>query len=236
MAKSKVETNGGLSKKESSALVAMDVDSWGDSSLTTDDLVVPRVLAMNHMSDLVKQKKADFGEFRDSLEGSLLGSLEKPMLFVPFHLEKVWFEYEIVKGKRQYSSQFAVTAANEKLAWRDEEAGVERDKVYNFYVLLPDQVAAGSSFPYLLSFRRTSMKAGQQLATIMYARNKRAGLPPAATVFSLGGRVVSGDGGEYIVLGVQTERKSSEDELGEAFSWFETVKQGQAKVHEGDDA
>src|SRR3954471_23034774 len=66
----------------------VNMDDWGMPKLTAQDVVLPKILAMQGMSKLVTDGVAVMGEFRDSLNNVVLGDLKNPIEFIPFHLEK----------------------------------------------------------------------------------------------------------------------------------------------------
>ena len=65
--------------------VAHDLSAWGETEVTSKDIVIPKILCMQGLSDLVSDGKAKMGDFVDSLEGNILGDIDNPVAFVPFH-------------------------------------------------------------------------------------------------------------------------------------------------------
>jgi len=76
----------------------------------------------------------------------------------------------------------------------------------DFYLLVPAEVEAGTELPYVVTFKRTSLKAGKKLAMQMFVRNFQAGKVPAAIVHDLSGKSVQNDDGEYVVSDVTKKR------------------------------
>ena len=88
-----MQSSKSLSKvDETTKAVSTDVVSdWGnDVYLGANDIVIPKILPMQGLSQMVADGKAMMGEFRDSLSGEKLGSIAEPIPVVPFHVEKVW--------------------------------------------------------------------------------------------------------------------------------------------------
>ena len=49
------------------AVADENLGDWGASPLSAKDIIIPRMLVMQPMSDMVTAGEAAFGEFRDSL-------------------------------------------------------------------------------------------------------------------------------------------------------------------------
>jgi hypothetical protein len=225
-----------------------DIDWGAGSAITKKDIIIPRILLMQPMSPPVTDGKAVFGEWRESLNLDLLGTFEKGVDFVPFFMEKVFIEYKIVndgKGniEKTYLRSVPITPTNENLKYEDteivegtgEEIQIQRDRCMNFYVLLKSELELGTAFPYVLSFRRTSLRAGQKLTTQMYMKNTNAGLTPASMVCRLSSKKetsdINGKKVTYAVADVSPVERTDPKLIENAFHWLKMVKQGQAKVH-----
>jgi hypothetical protein len=215
---------------------------WGVQSLTARDIVIPKVLPMQAMSKKVTDGQAMLGEFRDSLTGDLVGMSEgfgkpaKPIEFIPFYMEKVWIVFEAKDGNPKnlkFAKTIAIDAQNENYPYEEVLNGVliKRDRTMNFYCLNP---ADPKSIPFILSFRRTSVKAGQKIATTMFMKNINAGKTPASMVMELTGTKTSNDKGTFVVMDVREKRPSTDAEVASAFNWVKTVRAGAAKVDNSD--
>jgi len=210
------------------------LDTWATPAVSSSDIVIPRLLAMQGLSEMVIDGKAKFGEFRESLSGKLLGSLEKPVEFIPFFLDKKWIvEVKKPGGKFEYSRIEKVTPLNEAHPFECDGLGDEKEKwtkVYEFYVLLPGEVELGASLPYILSFSRTSFRAGRKLLTQMYVTNRAAKKVPAAQVMSLVGKKTENDQGTFVVMDVKTSRAAKDEEVKAAYDWMKTIQSGASKA------
>lgn len=236
-----------LEEKKENALSAEigSMDAWGPANISAQDMVIPKILPLHYMSEKVKEKKGEYGEFRDTLSNKLFGDLNNSFEVIPFKLEKKWIEFDMVpqKGggsKREYKGTVPIIdnptqeGFNDDLPLRDEDGKVERDRVMDFYVLIPEEVANGGATPYVLSFRRTSLKAGKNLATQMFVRNAAANKIPPATVMSIGGIDTENDAGSFVVQTVEPSRPSTDEEMQQAFKWFKIIGQGNHKVDESE--
>jgi hypothetical protein len=227
-------------KKESALPAAASLEGWGENTqVTAQDLVIPKILPLQFMSEKVKNKEGEYGEFRDTVSNELFGDLKTPFEVIPFYMQKKWVEYDRIPQRgggfsKEFKQIVPIDANNDNLPLLDEEAQVERDRVMDFYVLIPKQVEGGEAFPYVLSFQRTSTKAGKTMATQMFVRNKMAGKNPAATVMSVSGATKENDKGEFVVQSVKPARAATQEEMEAAFTWLKTVSQGTTRVDESD--
>lgn len=232
-------------KKEAGALTAAtDLSEWGGGQVvTSNDIIIPKILPMNFMSDKVKNGEAAYGELRDTLSNTKFGDLQTTFEFIPFYMEKKWFEFSIVTNragakKREFSKVVPVQDNPAKPGYNDDlpyaEENLERDRVMDFYVLIPSEIKAGTSMPYVLSFRRTSIKAGKKLATQIFLANARAGKVPAAVAMSLSAKSVQNAEGEYVVMDVTPARESKSEEITECLKWLKLIRAGATKVDESD--
>lgn len=217
--------------KTETEVVTADLGAWGAPQVSSKDIVIPRILCMQPISELVVNDKAKAGDFIDSLTEEVIGDIDKkPLTFIPFHLEKVWKISKKTGGDFEYDRIETVTSLNESLPYEQVIDGVTYKNEYcmNFFVLLPND----TSLPYVISFKGTSSKAGKVLATQMYVRNAKAGKIPPAYAMKLTGEKTKNDKGHFVVMNVAVDRESTTDEIKEAFSWYKTVEAGQAKVAE----
>lgn len=238
-------------KQESALAVSKEelVNDWGVPTTPSQDMVIPKILPMQGLSKLVAERKAMMGEFRDSLSGKLLGSIDKPFEIIPFYLQKVW---DIQEQQPDGSFAWARTIPliedpmskeyNDNLTWEGEDLDKDGKKVkvkrirrMNFFVLIPDEVEDGSAMPYVLSFKSTSLKEGKKLYSQMYVRNFKAGLPPPALLAKIGGSMQSNKKGTFVVPQVEFTRKITAKELNECKEWMKLVKKGAVKIDNSDE-
>lgn len=228
-------------KQKQEVVVAPEaVGSWGSENLDSKDMIVPKLLVMQGMSKLVTDGVAMVGQIRESIEGNLLGGIVKPKEMQPievifFGSFKTWVVYENENGMDQYKGTVPFSVENQD--WQLNEVvdgvAVRRDKTLNFYCLTVADIKAGMVFPYVVSFRRTSMPAGKKLATIakkLSAFNK----PMAYKVFNLGVEMKENDKGKFFVPTIEATRDSTEAELKEAYKWHLTMKSASVKVDDSD--
>lgn len=236
-----------LTKKEENGLATVDpiklLNEWGVEGINAQDIVIPQILTMQGLSDFVTEGKAAMGEFRDSLSGNLIGSLDKPFEMIPFYVEKKLDIYHEEEGKYAYQRSEALIenpaqlGYNDNLPWEEVVNGIKVKRVrrFNVFCLLTKEVEAGTALPYYFSFKSTSMKEGKKLYTQMYVRNIRAGLTPAGHVMLISGERVKNDKGTFIVPTFSIGRKSTDAEVKECLEWLKMIKANKVKVHEDTD-
>lgn len=234
--------NNEVVKRETNAVGAAMSD-WGAPVISSQDVIIPKILLMQGLSVAVTEGKAQMGEFRDSVTNNLLGAIDKPFEAIPFYVDKVWdimkeqadgsFKWDrtvpVVEGPQQ-------TGYNDDWQWESAENGIKIKNVrrFNFYLLLPKEIADGAAMPYIFSFKSTSIKEGKKLFTQMYIRNVRAQLPPAAFHINISGTREKNQKGIFCVPKYMTSTLTTPDELQECLAWIKTIKSGRVKVDDSD--
>ena len=180
-----------VTKKTSTdvAISQADLAEWGDQDISSNDIMISKILPMQGMSKLVMDRKAQLGEYRDSVTGELLGSIDDPLEFIPFHVDRLWLVQKEINGKFEFQGFEPITRENEDRQWEQMENGSKfrYDWNYMFYVILPKDVQDGIPTPYIVNFRRTSVKGGKKIMTQMFVRNEQVGKTPASTAMKLNG-------------------------------------------------
>lgn len=220
------------------------VSEWGDDVFVgASDIIIPKILPMQGLSQLVADGKAMMGEFRDSLSGEKLGSIAEPIPVIPFHVEKVWDileedgdQFKWVRSEPLIEDP-TKQGYNDNLPWTDKEDGIEIKRVrrMNFYVMLPSQIDAGTAVPYVLSFKSTSYREGKKLFTQMYMRNRKANLPPPGYTFILSGLKQKNDKGTFIVPTLELGPLTPAHQVSECLFWYKLIKKGGVKVDESEE-
>lgn len=209
--------------------------------VTPDDIVIPKILVLSKNSKKVENGLGKIGEFRDTLSNELFGDDDNPVEFVPIGVTEKWLEYDIVeernKRKRVFvrSVPYVKSGPDKNSHLPYSEGKLERDRVIEAFVLLPMQVAEGSAIPYILSFKRTSLKAGKKLFTQMYVKNRQSKVTPYSVALNLTADKVAKDDFTYLVQDVTPSRKATDEEVAEARHWRQLLATTEVKVHQGDD-
>ena len=230
-----------LTKKQETKVAAYEsTDAWGnDTDFSAQDMVISKILPMQGLSKLVTEGKAMMGDFCDSVNGTKLGSIDQPLDFIPFKVDKMWVKTITSKGKTTFDGIDPITRANESAPKEEQLPNgdfLHRDYTYYVYCLLPKDLEEGNMVPYILSFKRTSVRAGKKVMTQMFVRNKMANKTPASWVMQLSGARQSNDKGTYIVVDVNTmHRETTKEELNMAFEMFNMIKEGDSKIDHSDE-
>lgn len=225
-------------------VIAHDVGAWGTApQLSTQDIKLPVLQAVQAMSDSAKAGKAKEGDFFDSSSARVIGNINDGLEIIPIHMNIVWhiFHYDKKAKKYLWNSKTPLetnpSSSNYNDKWKYEEVisvdgtptEIKRERHMEFFVIVPK---GDSSLPYQLTFKVTSIKAGKQLATQMYIENAAAGLVPPARAFILGGHIDKNDKGSFSVMDIKPSRNSTESEIASAFKWYKLILAGAVQVAE----
>lgn len=161
------------------------------------DIVLPKVLLMQALSDFVKEEKVKSGDIVRSQTGEVLAARGSALEFIPLTYVNLWMLSEDEKGKgdkkdfkfRGYEPR---TAKNEDAEWEYIESGTKwkRTKVMNLYALLASDIEkfekAMAAFkesgempdvdaallPVTIQLRNTSFKAAKDVSTLFLKANE----------------------------------------------------------------
>lgn len=207
--------------------------AWGSEEISNEDIVIPKILLMQPMSELVTDGVARIGEYRDSLNTErVLGSDKVPVELIIFGTFKTWIEFkdgEYLATKRWEPSN--ADLAKEEIM--EDGSVLSRDKVLNFYCLVPKDIAGGEPFPFVLACRRTSALAGRELNTHI----KKLSMfkkPSAAKVFALTSYKETNDKGTFFVSTVKVLRDSTNEEQAAAYEWYKALAKSKVRIDESD--
>lgn len=209
-----------------------DLGQWGMPTQMSSDIIIPKILPMQGLSELVTDGKAVMGEFRNSLSGEKLGSITDPIEIIPFAVQKVWDIYKQVGDKFEWEQSIPLNENpaskdyNDLLPWADKDAdgvNIKRIRRMNFFVLLPSDLAQGHALPFVFSFKSTSYTEGKKIYSQMYMANPSKKLPPPAYTFKIGGTKEKNDHGTFIVPKMELGRLTTADELTQCLYWFKQV-------------
>lgn len=233
-------------KEQAGALATLNLNEFSaDVAVTANDFLIPKLLIMQAQSELVTARKAIFGDICDSISGEKKGTIDKAIEIIPFFVQKKWDIEEIkADGKKEWlrsvpmQDNASLPDYNGNWAWEGTEDGkkIRRIYRYDFFVLLPEDIAKGSPMPYVLSFKSSSVKAGKILMNEMYVRNVAAKLLPFANKFLLSGEMAKNEetGGSYVVAKTTKGESCSEAQLQACVEWFRRIKSTTVIVDESD--
>lgn len=201
------------------------------SDILSSDVVIPRLLLMQGMSDLVKTRKAQAGDIVRSVDAYKMGSPDATFEFIPLSTPiPSWIIERKLEGNNRftYFSREKRTAKNEMAPWQytadmdgNEGKGniqYRRIKCLSLYVLLPQDIDAfmvekkkaengempdlsKALTPLLVEFRSTGFRAGKEITTY-YTQASQFGTNPSYYKLKLGCAMESSDDNDYYVFTV----------------------------------
>jgi hypothetical protein len=207
---------------ESKAVTAVELqDAMAEMGISGQDLIIPKLLLMQGTSEYVGDDKAKLGDIVNSQTLEVVGSFTTSMQIIPLKMYKTWRIYDMSEGQPNFIRQVPVTAANEKLAWEDIEEGkpIRRDMCMNFFVLLDKELKANEAFPCVISFKRTSMQAGKQLATHLF-KMAALGRPPYVQSLILSTAKRKTETNSYAIFEIGKGTELDSDAKGVAKEWI----------------
>lgn len=229
------------------AMPTTTMADWGVEA-SSKDLVIPKLQLCQPMSKKVTEEGiASFGDIRDSLENEKFADFKTSLEFIPFFLQRKWVEYKLQQKEKSVEMEKVYVRTlplvtnpqspeyNDKLVYEEVVNGemIQRDRVLDFYVLIASKIAEGG-IPHVISFRRSSMKAGKALYTQCYVKNIAAGKTPASYVMSLSVTKETNEKGTYGVMNIRTGRETTPEEMAAVRQWLSVVQAGKVKVDESD--
>lgn len=221
------------------------------------DVLIPKLLLMQGLSDLVADRKAQQGDIVRSTSAEKVGDPDKAVEFIPLVLKNEWTLMEEINGKYEYRSTEPRTSKNEDQPWEFTQNGApwKRVKVITCFALLLDDVNAEAKeiekfkktgempdlnktlLPVAISFRSTSYVAGKGVSThfAKAAAMTRFGVKPHAFSLMLSCKQEKNDKGNYFVFGVSQGKKVDAAAFDIADAWVNRLRTQTVRVDEGAD-
>ena len=243
-----------LAKKETTAVaLPLENRSWGSENIDASDIVIPKLLLMQGQSKFVAAGKARAGDIVKSTTGEVVGGAQKGVKVIAFMTFKEWDVSEKNGGRFEFRFKESVTPSNVNDSWEFTKDGNDwrRDLCINFYALLPSdierlQVAmakldktgelpdpADALLPVVLSFRRTSYRAGKDLIS-HFAKAASFHQPPAVSTFELGSVAETKDKDIFQVFKITPAGKTPAESISLCHTWYNTIKGNGVKVDDSD--
>lgn len=188
-----------IQESKGTAVVLAPKFEQPDQEILNTDVIIPRLLLMQGLSEFVTERKANLGELVRSTTLEKVGVVGGPALnIIPLRVTAEWAEQERQGDKFKFRRAFPRTPGNEHFPWsfwRDMQGNEydkpgalgatewKRVKALNVFALMPGDIDAYDIemekvasegrlpdlskivIPVMLSFRSTSYKAGQGVAT-----------------------------------------------------------------------
>lgn len=207
-------------------------ESWGAEGASQDDVLVPRLMLMQDLSDLVKQRRAEVGDIVHSGTGEVL--IKKSCLgeIIPIITFREWHIFDVnSKGQevfRKYGGRVPMTAQNANLPVEAVENGlpIRRKKAISFFVLFVPLI---DELPFLVTFKKANIMVGKQLTTHFKVSQMKK-QPPASQVFKFGSTQKVWEQHTFGVNTIEPSRPATPIELAIARKWYETFQTIEVKV------
>ena len=226
--------NKAVAKKQTTDVVVGDsLDGWGNvQDIDQSNVIIPKILPMQSTSMLVVEGHAKMGEFRDSLSGKLLGSIDKEVEFIPISTEAKW----IIFHDGKYHKEIAQTNYNKNWPIEDHIDGVhiKRVRCINVFAVLAEDIKTGMAMPYVISFRSTSYEGGKQVVTRIFQNVNLMKKNPSIYSMKLRAKRMSNDKGNWIVMTTAVGRRSTPEELDVCKNFHVMMQDQKVKVDESE--
>ena len=236
-----------VAKKETTAVAVQP--STPQETVLRSDVIIPKVLLMQGLSEMVTERKAMMGDMVRSTTGEKLGDDKSPLEIIPLTFKNTWVLQEQVAGKFEYRGIEPRTAANEGLEWDFVKNGAKwkRVKSIELFALLPADVDAELAeiakfektgempdlnktlLPVVISFRSTSYTAGKSVVThfTKAAGMAKYGVKAHGFTLSVKCRPEKNDKGSYFVWDVAQGKKVSPKAYERAEEWYSVISADQ---------
>lgn len=103
-----------VEKSDVTALQSLQEEDWSAHTVDQSNLLLPRLLLMQGLSDFVSDGKAKMGDIVKSTSGEIVAAKDKAVEIFPLCAFENWVLEEKVGGKYEYRKTEAVTAENRK--------------------------------------------------------------------------------------------------------------------------
>jgi len=226
----------------------------GNELILASEILIPRLLLMQGLSEFVSSGDARSGDFIKSLTKEKVGDAKTPVQFIPLTYTTNWALSEQVGNKFEYRMNEPLTAANVNLPFEYDVNGVKwrRAKTVNLYALLPSDIVKEKEameealktgglpdpdtalMPVLITFRITSYKAGQKVLT-HFARCAKFNVRGYVSTLSLTCTQEKNDKGTFYVMDVSQSGSTEKSFLPTCEEWYKTLTGGAANIQVDDE-
>lgn len=203
-----------------------------DYEISQNDIVIPKILLMQPISEMVSQDKAKYGDFVNSLTNEVISDCIKGIDVIPLSFKK----YHIV-NKKGSDGKFKflridpiLNAHDDAKPYLDAEGAdiIERKTVMDFYVLAPEIC----ELPFSLQFKGMSIRTGKAFYTTSFVMARASKKMPYEKVFTITAKKTKNEKGNFAILDFKVKGASSVEQLEAAKVWYETVNKQAVKVAE----
>lgn len=248
-------------KQESNAPAPAPYIPQAKQEILRSDVIIPKLLLMQGLSDFVMERKAQSGDMVRSTTAEKMGGEKAPINIIPLSYVSLWMNSEKIGVKYEFRGYEPRTAKNEMWPWEFKENGADwkRTKVMHLFALLPQDIDSQSEelakfkstgempdfdkalLPVVIPFRGMSYTAAKSVASFFtkvdsLANQAGEAFPSYGMTLPLSCVLDKNDKGTYYVYEVGKAMKTAEKYLKAAATWHETIgKMGTSlKVDEAD--
>lgn len=203
------------------------------------DLICPKVLLVQSQSKAFVDRKAEMGDYMDSLTEEVLIPAGEAVEFIVLKSWRTWTVFENTgKGQPKYVATEDFTVRPDRPQEESVQGALRQNfETHNYYVILPHQLKEDSDgvLPYALSFRSTGLMASKTIKTVaMKAKMKGTNIPICFNVFTLGSEFVENELGKFYKPTVKKVRMATEEELGYVQQFVNLVNEANVKIDNSD--
>lgn len=224
-------------KKDPGAIAHVFKKTGGALTIDPKDILIPKILLMQGISDWVTNNKAKMGDMMDSVTEKSIGGFDTGINFVPLYHYKTMKIYNASSSRPvlEREANWGPEVAN--LQWEEIRGGVKYKNVacLNFYVMLEKDLEEPGATPYLLTFKSSSYKNGRKLIN-HFLKMDSAGHSPIALTFKLTSNKEKNDDGTFAVLNVEEVSRTSAENAQVLLRWSDVVSKGSVRIDDRDEA
>lgn len=214
---------------QTTELVEVNMNEWGDVVVEAKDLILPKILLQQALSEAVKLRVARDGDYLNTLTGAVCSNEGGNVHVLPFYCRQSYVIEKWNGKKFEYLKTVPCVVGAEPKPY-EEMVGAERFKnshVYEFFCMLEE-----GGTPAIVSFKSTSHKTGKKLFNLMYLQNPQQKKTPAHNWIILGSNAETNDMGTFNVMSISIGEESKPEQIKECLSWITTIKKSDFKVAE----
>ena len=239
---------GELTTTTKGAVAELSDTNWAMPDINPQNILSTRLYLMQGLSELVSEGKAKLGDIVKSTTGEIVCPKGEAIEMLPLMVREYWLLFKRVGGKYEFSGVESLAADNINGPLDFVRDGLEykRDRSLDVYMLLKadirreaealKKVAEGMYpdpddclMPVVVSFRRTSFRAGKEIIT-QCAKAAAFSAPPFTKSILLSAEVEKNDSGTYAVFKkIAGGTMSTVEELKVCKKWYDIIHQTNAK-------
>lgn len=208
--------------------------SLADLGLEVRDLSIPAIRLVQNTSKVVAEGKARPGDMING-DGKVLGGYEKPVEVLPLSSFKSWVVYDVSQLPKKFKrvEEYSALEPNKPREGLDQDGKpISRDFCLNFYVLLRSEVELNEGYPHVMTFRRTSLKAGEKIAS-QFLKLLALRQSPFSRSVLVGSKAQPKDNNVFAVsTAVQGDKPCTPDEIQTAQEWFDRIRSSKIKLED----